>query len=149
MVIPGIDLATGVLMGKLLKIDYLQFVFLIYLCSFGTSGRHSSLLMLRQSTGNVVSGHYKQHKCLFFLYLFFLFFFLGVYFSHRRSARIKKNYFAKVDESAPNPRGKHLSRPRWPFWILNAVWALQSVSEHPRCCQAGILKIVVKHTWEV
>ena len=33
------------------------------------------------------SGHWKQHS---FLFLFFLFFFSGVYFSHRRSAQIKK-----------------------------------------------------------
>ena len=32
------------------------------------------------------------------------------------SARINKNYLAKVDNSAWKHIGKHLSRPRWPFW---------------------------------
>ena len=46
--------------------------------------------------GNDVSGHYKQH--------YFLFFFFVVYFSHRRSARIKKLIWQKL-MAAPNNLG--------------------------------------------
>ena len=28
----------------------------------------------------------------------------------------QKTFFAKVDRSAQKPRGRHLSRPRQPFW---------------------------------
>ena len=45
----------------------------------------------RSTAGNDVSGHYKRHYFLFSFFLFFFFFFFSVvYFSHRRSARIKK-----------------------------------------------------------
>ena len=60
-----------------------------------------------------------------------------VYFSHR-SAWVKKLFFAKLDGSAQKPRGKHISRPRQPFWgplvsILDFAGgaALQAVSECP------------------
>ena len=44
---------------------------------------------VRRSTGNDVSGHYFHRYFLFFFSFFFLFFSV-VYFSHRRTARIKK-----------------------------------------------------------
>ena len=47
---------------------------------FGTSVRRSSRSAVGRSTGNDVSGHYKRLSFLFSV----------VYFSHRRSARIKK-----------------------------------------------------------
>ena len=52
---------------------------------FGTSGQRSSQSAFGRSTSNDVSGHYKRHY-------FFLFYFLfsGIYFSHRRSAQIKR-----------------------------------------------------------
>ena len=60
-------------------------------------------------------------------------------FSHRRSARIKKTYFAKIDRSSDKHWGNHLSRPRQPFWgplaaILDFAGgaALQAVSECPQ-----------------
>ena len=61
----------------------------------GTSVRRSSRSAFGRLTGNDVSGHYKHHYFLFsFLFSFFfsfLFsFFPVVYFSHRRSAPIKK-----------------------------------------------------------
>ena len=59
----------------------------------GTGMRGSSRSAFGRSTGNDVSDHYKRHYFLFFLFSFFFFFsflFSVVYFSHRRSARIKK-----------------------------------------------------------
>ena len=51
-----------------------------------------------------------------------------------------KTYLAKVARSAQKPRGRHLSRPRPPFWgplaaILDFAGgaALQAVSERPLC----------------
>ena len=50
----------------------------------------------------------------------------------------QKTYFAKVAENAQKRRGRHLSRPRPPFWgplaaILDFAGgaALQAVSERP------------------
>ena len=47
-------------------------------------------------------------------------------------------FFIEVDWSAQKSRGRHLSRPRWPFWSLllaildyAGVAALQAVSEWP------------------
>ena len=62
----------------------------------------------------------------------FSFLFSVVYFSHRGSAGIK------VDGSAQKPRGRHLSRPCWPFcgslaaiFDFKGLAALQAVSECP------------------
>ena len=55
----------------------------------GTSVQLSSWSAFGRSTGYDVSGHYKRH--------YFLFFLLSVvYFSHRRSARIKKLILGKL-----------------------------------------------------
>ena len=37
-------------------------------------------------------------------------------FSHRRSARIKKLIYRKLLRMPKNLGGRHLSRPRQPFW---------------------------------
>ena len=57
----------------------------------------------------------------------------------------QKTYLAQVEGSAQKPRGRHISRDRWPFWgplaaILNVTGgaAVQVVSECPHCRQAGI-----------
>ena len=58
----------------------------------GTSVQLSSWSAFGRSTGYDVSGHYKRHY-----FLLFLFFLLSVvYFSHRRSARIKKLILGKL-----------------------------------------------------
>ena len=72
------------------------------------------------------------------LFSFFLFFsvFSVVYFSHRRSARIKKLIQRKLFKMANNlgidpfqdPVG-HFGGPWRPFWILQAVW---------RCRRCGV-----------
>ena len=50
----------------------------------------------------------------------------------------QRTYFVRVGRSAPNSRGRHLSRPRQPFWgplvaILDFAdgAVLQAVSENP------------------
>ena len=56
----------------------------------------------------------------------------------------KKSYSVKVDGSAQKLGGRHLSRPRWPFWgLLAAILdfaggaALQSVSKCPLVFNSG------------
>ena len=80
----------------------------------GTSVRRSSRSAFGRSTGNDVSGHYKRHYFLFF-FLFFSFLLRRLLFSQKECSD-QKTYLAKVDGSAPKPRGRHLSRPRRPFW---------------------------------
>ena len=67
---------------------YCHIILRIWSCilRIGMSVRRSSRSAFGRSTGNDVSGHYKRHYFLFS----FSFFFSVVYFSHRRSARIKK-----------------------------------------------------------
>ena len=60
-------------------------------------------------------GQYKQHYFLFFFSFFFCFFLSIVYFSHRRSARIKKLNLWKLTEAPEKLGGRHLSRPRQSF----------------------------------
>ena len=89
-------------------------------CNFGTSGRHFSWSAFWWSTGNDVSGHYKHH--------YFLFLFSVVYFSHRRSALIKKLILRKLlrlpknlgVDTFPDPVG-HFGAHWRPFWVLQAV----------------------------
>ena len=61
----------------------------------------------------------------------FSFFLLSVFFfSHRRSARLKKTYFAKVDGSAQKPGGRLLSRLRQPFWgPWQPFWIFEAIIE--------------------
>ena len=66
----------------------------------------------RSTAGNDVVATIFIRIFLFF-FPFFPFFFSVVTFSHRRSARIKKLIIQKLTGA---PRGRHLSRPRWPFW---------------------------------
>ena len=74
----------------------------------------SSRLAFGWSTGNDVSGHYKLH------YFVFLFFFLVLYSSHRRSAHIKKLIERKLSGAPKNlvvdPVG-HFGAPWRPFQI--------------------------------
>ena len=56
----------------------------------------------------------------------------------------QKTYLEKVDGSAQKLGGRHLSRPRWPFWgLLAAILdfaggaALQSVSKCPLVFNSG------------
>ena len=66
----------------------------------GMSMHPSSRFAFGLSTNNDVSGHYKRHYFLF-SFLFF-FFFSVVYFSHRRSARIKKLIKRKLLKTSKN-----------------------------------------------
>ena len=76
------------------------------------------LVGVRWSIGNDVSGRYKRHYFLFFssFFFFFFFFLLRRLLFTKKECLDQKTYLAKVDGSAPKPRGRHISRPRPPFW---------------------------------
>ena len=77
-----------------------------------------------------VFGHYKLH---------YIFFFPVVYFSHRRSARIKKLIDGKLTggpknlgiDTFPHPVC-HFGAPWQPFWIFEVLAEGSAVSEWPR-----------------
>ena len=68
-----------------------------------------------RSIGNYVSGHY------FPIIFSFLFLFSVVYFSHRRSAWIKKLIQRNLLRVANNLDRHYFGPPLWPLWILQAA----------------------------
>ena len=106
-----------------------------------SSGRRSGRRLLAMTQWPLFSSVFS-----FFSRFFPPFFFSSVAtFSHRRSARIKKLILRKLLRMPKKVLGRHLSRPRQPFWgpladILDFAGgaALQAVSECPRRRQAGI-----------
>ena len=88
--------------------------FLVLIFKIGTSVRSSSWSAFRRSTGNDVSGHKKQHYFLFFSFSFFSF--PVVYFSHRRSARIKKLILKKLTGASKNLGVDTFPDPVSQFW---------------------------------
>ena len=73
-----------------------------------------------------------------------------------KECSVLKTCLAKVAQNAQKPRGRHLSRPRRPFWgplaaILDFAGgaALQAVSECPRRRQAGILFICYNKSCDI
>ena len=96
--------------GSVIMIE--KFIWFYLTKSIVTSGRRSSLLAFRWSTGNGASGHYFQH---YFLSLPPLFSPCGGYFSQRRSTRLKRkslwldifqdsvmNFIFKIVQSSSN-----------------------------------------------
>ena len=88
---------------------YLLLPLLFLVINIGTSGCRCSRSPFRRSTGNDVSGPLFS-PFFSFLFSFFSFIFSVVYFSHRRSARIK-NLFSESWRESPKTKG-------WPFRIF-------------------------------
>ena len=104
----------------------LSFLFINILFQILARASELQAPLFRWSTGNNISGHYFR-LYLFFIY-FFSCFFSVVYFSHRRSARIKKLILQKWLEMANDlgldPFPDYVGRfgaPWRPFWILQVV----------------------------
>ena len=112
---------------------------------FGQKLVFTGNLAFGQSTGNIVSGHYVWHHFpspppIFFLHT--------LRFSYKECLD-QKTYFAKVYRNTQKSRGKHLSRPRWPFWgplaaILDFIGGgvLQAVSKCPQ-----VTRMELKLSW--